>query len=217
MYLFPTLHGRPCGYVNLNELAKRVRAGCTRDDNPFIDPDRCHRILLEYHEASGIAYSYGGYLEKRSTLWEGVKYLRDNKTFLHLGVDFNVQAGTPVAINHKGVVELIDTDFPEKFGWGTRVIVKLTTHPLYVIYVHLDPQVSCRVGQVLMPNSYIGRVGVPPQNGGWFPHLHVQLVTTHAWRYYKNKLKILDGYGKEEELIALSKMFPDPLPYLRVW
>lgn len=206
--LFKTLRGAPCGYLNCDDLAKS-----TRNTDPALIGEK----INQYHEQAGIEWSYGGYHEVRDTLWANVPYLKKNGTFLHLGVDFNVPAGTPVMATRPGVVVLVDNDHPEEYGWGPRVVMRLKCKPaVYLIYAHLG-KVMCRAGQVLQSNKTIGHVGLPPHNGGWFPHLHVQVVTEDAWPFYSQRLPTLDGYGRVEHRITLARSFPDPLPYLKLW
>ncbi len=211
--LFPGFAAKPCGYVNLNDLAHRVH---TRR-NSFINPVRAQQLIDAFHQRVGWDWSYGGYLERRIKLWEGVPYLENADTFLHLGVDFNVPAGTAVTASESCVVVRVDDDTPDQFGWGNRVIVRLEHYPVYLIYAHLSPRISCRPGQSLIDRTIFAEVGDPSVNGGWFPHLHVQALTSDTWRYYEHRLNELDGYGALEEIESLAKQFPDPLPYLRIW
>ena len=205
--LFEALRGAPCGYLNCNDLAKS-----TRNSDPALVGEK----IGQYHQQAGIEWSYGGYHEVRDVLWANVPYLKKNETFLHLGVDFNVPAGTPVMATRPGVVVSVDDDH-EEYGWGPRVIMRLKCKPaVYLIYAHLE-RVTCRAGQVFQPNKIIAYVGRPPHNGGWFPHLHVQALTETTWQFYKPRLSELDGYGKAEDAAAWARKCPDPLPYLKVW
>lgn len=217
MSLFPQLIGQPCGYLNLNDLAQDVRRRRARDhDNPFIDPEEAAQEIARYHERAAIAWSYGGYLERRETVWEHVPYLEKRNTFLHLGVDFTVPAGTRVSLTRPGSVVQVDDDHPDAHGWGPRVIVLLKHCPVCLIYAHLG-RITCRKGDELSLNHIIGEVGTFPFNGGCFPHLHVQAMTYEAWKFYQPRLSELDGYGPVEDKAALARKFPDPLPYLRIW
>ena len=206
--LFETLKGTPCGYLNVNDLAKTTNNS---------DPALIGQKIEEYHRQAGLVWSYGGYHEERDTLWANVPYLKERGTFLHLGVDFNVPAGTPVMATRPGVVVRIDDDHPEEYGWGPRIIVRLKHNPpIYLIYAHLG-KIACRLGQSVTVKNIIAHVGAPPRNGGWFAHLHVQTAADEAWQFYEPRLKELDGYGKVEDRVVSARQFPDPLPYLRMW
>jgi murein DD-endopeptidase MepM/ murein hydrolase activator NlpD len=213
--LFPTLSGRPFGYLNVNELALRYIAAHGRsDENPLLDPAVSQQMIAQEHERLGIAFSYGGWLEDRRELWRH-SYLEKNKTFLHLGVDCNVAAGTPVAVN-AGRVIIVDSDYPENGGWGTRVIIR-SNEGIHMIYAHLDPTVKVKIADVLPTNTLIGVVGEAPHNGNWYPHVHLQAIRDDAFvEITRRGLSTLDGYGAAKDRHLLAKQFPDPLQFIRL-
>ncbi len=142
-------------------------------------------------------------MEDRSFLWRG-SYMEKDKKFIHLGVDFNVPAGTKIAAAFRAKVVKIDDDFPEEGGWGPRIIIKHATLPVYMIYAHLDPEIKCKVGDIINKGNIFARVGKPPYNGNWFPHCHIQSISK---KYFdelnkNNSWKELDGYGFEKEIIG---------------
>lgn len=218
MMLFPGLQGNRFGQVDLDALARRwfaaqgVRA---TDPNPLLDPGVCAAMIAAEHRRLGLDHSYGGWLEDRRALWRGT-YLDQAGTYLHLGVDVTVPVGTEVALDRPGTVWDVDSDVPEEGGWGTRVIIQLDQASECVVYAHLDPDVRCEPGQRLAAGTIFAKVGAPPANGGWFPHLHVQRVQgLHFGRLAKDGLRDLDGYGLPAEREALAKLFPDPLEMAR--
>lgn len=212
--LFFELARKTFGYVNLNVAAERwlSRQGIASDEtNPLLDPVVCGQMVDELHETLGIDYSFGGWLEDRRSLWRG-SYLDTKGTHVHLGVDFNVPAGTSVAAEQAGRVVRIDCDVPEEGGWGTRVIFRPAVGDEVLVYAHLDRAVGCRVGDALRPGDVFAKVGAAPFNGGWFSHLHVQCVQRDAFdRFERDGLKDMDGYGAADDLSALGRTFKDPL------
>lgn len=207
------------GYVSLEELSKQPTKVETEEDggNPFLVPHLAERIIQDHHNAMGWAWSYGGYGENRSKLWHGIKYMQERGTFLHLGVDFNVPAGTRVYMTRPATVVKIDSD-TERFGWGPRIVVRLKHQPLYLIFAHLDRNISCRQGSELKRNEMIGQVGRAPHNGDWFAHLHVQAMAEEKFRHLEAaSWDELDGYGKVEDRAKLLRAHPDPLRFVRVW
>jgi hypothetical protein len=217
--LFPHLAGKPCSYLNLNDVAHLVRAQA-RSGNPFLDPSDAKKHIQSMHKLMSVDWSYGGYLERRTTLWECVPYLERADTFLHLGVDCNVPEDTEVCTPAPCTVVHIDSDVPEEYGWGTRIIVRLANEPVYLLFAHLATTGRNRVGDVLGAECHLGIVGDPQHNGGWFPHLHVQAINSEWWNYlsqHKGSFKAMDGYGRFSEWDTLAQKYPDPLPYLRLW
>lgn len=157
--LFPELTGKWCE-INLNEHAKHTAL-------PLEDPHVCARWINHLHSLLGVDYSYGGYLEDRSVLWKN-HYMNE---YIHLGVDFNVPAKTPVHSPVTGVVREVWFDPDMHGGWGGRVIIERNN--ILYIFAHLDLQ-SVWVGDIIAQGDIISVVGTPETNGGWFPHLHVQ-------------------------------------------
>ena len=211
--IFPDLKNKTFGSVNLNLEAEKwfEQNFFSTKRNPLLDPHICQDFVDEVHKKHGLDFSYGGWMENRSTLWAR-SYLEKNKSFIHLGVDLNVPSGTRIALDFPGQVVLVDDDFPEEGGWGPRVIVKHGTLPVYVIYAHLDG-IDCKVGDDLKNNDVFAQVGMFPKNGNWFPHLHVQLVANEYYEMLvkENILSTLDGYAHEEEIEELAEKFPDPM------
>lgn len=216
--LFFELAKKEFGYVNLNSAAKRwflQNQISSNETNPLLDPIICNQMVEDLHEQLGIDYSFGGWLEDRAALWRG-SYLDQTASYLHLGVDFNVPAGTSVSAEHDAEVVRIDSDAPEEGGWGTRVILKPADGNEFLIYAHLDKKVDCRVGDRLHVGDTFASVGKAPFNGGWFSHLHVQCVDETFFQESLTKgLANLDGYGDITELPQMSRLFKDPLRF--VW
>jgi murein DD-endopeptidase MepM/ murein hydrolase activator NlpD len=149
----------------------------------------------ELHKTHECDFSYGGYLEDRKTLWKGHYHAEGHTT--HLGVDFNVPAYTEVCMPFNGQVVAIEKDPHQNGGWGTRVIFKV--NDLWVIFAHLR-DCSLRINKNVSMGESIGFIGTPDNNGGWFPHLHVQCM--------KNYDIGVDGYFQAVD--NLKELFPNP-------
>lgn len=214
--MFPHLPlDRVIGYINLNEQAVNWRSarGVSPDTNPLLDPRVSDEMVQAVHRAYGVLFTYGGWLEDRSVKLKGT-YLDASGNYVHLGIDVNVPAGTLVALDHIGEVVHISDDHPEEGGWGPRVIVRLLEKPVYLVYGHLD-YLICHVGDILTPNMIFAECGSSVRNGGWFPHVHVQVIP--AYRYEKlalNDFRDLDGYGHPSDIDRLARENPDPLQYV---
>jgi murein DD-endopeptidase MepM/ murein hydrolase activator NlpD len=215
--IFPELKNKKFGYINLNFEAKEWIAsqGISFDTNPLLEPVICQRMVSEVQEKFGVDFSYGGWMEDRGFLWHG-SYLDKLKNYVHLGIDINVPSGTKIATDFDAEVVRIDDDYPEDGGWGPRVILKHTSKPIYLIFAHLDREISCKVGDQLKNGSIFAKVGKAPFNGNWFPHLHLQVISEEYFNQLeKNNLwGKLDGYGLSEEIKENSLRFPDPMQYV---
>lgn len=228
--IFPHIPGPAGPDVNLDNTARGWRQRYPElfegGQNPlFTDPDVCQQMVHDLHRRLGVLWSYGGWMEDRSTLWAG-SYLEQEKKFIHLGVDLNVPAGTEVATDKAAQVLRIDTDEDRDGGWGTRVIVQHgDKDPYLLMYAHLAQDVRCAVGTALAAGEVFAKVGTPEENGQWYPHLHIQAVCAR-WFYEllqsDKNLATLDGYCSigsfrdEDRRQAIERRFPNPLQFVEV-
>lgn len=212
--LFPELAGKRFGYLNLNEESRRWLTRNkikSKDPNPLLDPAVSDRMVREAHQVLDLDWSYGGWMEDRSDKLRGA-YVEATGNFLHLGVDFNVPAGTKVASDDLRLVLRVIPDVPEPGGWGTRVILKSFVKDEVIVYGHLAPNVRCHEGQTVDLNEVFATVGDSAQNGGWFPHLHVQCIEGPYYRAQLNEGELeFDGYGHPNDRMRLAKIFGDPM------
>ncbi len=212
--LFPELSQKRCAQINLDAEAQlwfaEQRSG---EGNPLLDPSVCRLFIDACHRKYAIDFSFGGWMESRKSLWHG-SYLDDDERYIHLGVDYNVPEGTGISIHHTSTVIRIDNDFPETHGWGNRIIVHDEQRDVMLVFAHLDVPTGVHVGDILSPGTIFAHVGTTSQNGGWFPHLHVQIICADFYRHLlRNDLRDLDGYGHEKDLETLKINFPNPLMY----
>src|SRR5438105_1028701 len=120
---FPTFNHRPHAMLSLNEEAIRWREAhpsilAKYEKNPlYTSPEICQQMIDEMHERLKVMWSYGGWQENRSTLWKD-SYMEKEQRFTHLGVDFNVPAGTEVMAPRR--MEIVWQDAGDDFdgGWG---------------------------------------------------------------------------------------------------
>jgi murein DD-endopeptidase MepM/ murein hydrolase activator NlpD len=204
--LFPQLADKRWAAIDLNARAKIDFPGMSRkfEDNPLNDPEECAKWLDQIHKQLDVDFSYGGWMEDRSHLWRG-HYQEQDGTFVHLGVDYNVPAGTEVYAPHRMTVHQLWIDQDQHGGWGGWVLVKDESANLYVIFGHLDPAQLPQAGVKLQVGDGVGVIGRADVNGGWYPHLHIQCVEgslpldTHG----------IDGYAKQA-IPELMSRYPDP-------
>lgn len=166
-------------------------------------------MVDESHRLLNTEFSYGGYLEDRSTLWQD-SYLAKEGRFTHLGVDFNVPAGTPVAMCLNVQVIRVDDDTPEVGGWGMRVMAKVSHDDIVLIFAHLASKVLCKVGEVFRRGDVFATIGAPHENGGWYSHLHVQALSVERYREFEKHPQGLDGYAHAGEP-DLEHKYPNPM------
>ena len=99
---------------------------------------------------------------------------------VHLGIDLFVEPGSPVCAPLDGTVHLLANNAaPQDYG----PLVVLRHEPedgvaFFTLYGHLsqDTLPALRVGQRVAAGQAFARVGAPPTNGDWAPHVHVQVI-----------------------------------------
>jgi len=128
---------------------------------------------------------------------------------LHLGVDLFQPAGAPVFAPLAGTVHsTADNDRP--LDYGPTLILQHTPDgcpPFFTLYGHLSRASldGVETGQPVERNQQIGALGDAGENGGWAPHLHLQII-----------LDLLDrrgdfpGVGTVSERAIWLSLCPDP-------
>lgn len=171
--------------------------------NPLLDPTYCATWVQSVAQAKSVDYTWGGYMEDRSTLWRG--HYMGKGFHTHYGIDLNVPAGTPVCcpVDYRIIEVFMDAD--QNGGWGERVIVE--TPRGYVVFAHLTfaPR-DFVLGQWMDRGTCLGTVAPSKSNGGWYPHLHLQGLSSPHHGF--------DGYGRPSR--AAMARHPNPLDLLRV-
>jgi len=193
--------------INLNSYA--VRKGDAGRKSDFLNPRLTHLFLDKIARKYRVETTLGGYFEDRRHLWRG-SYLNPESA-VHLAIDVNLPAGTPVACRYPSTLEKVIRDPDQDGGWGTVAVFRLEK-PLgdmtHFLYAHLDPAVTVSPGQRVRPGQTVGHIGRPDVNGGWYEHLHVQGLSRQAWERTKGDIRLFDGYGTDSA--AMRQDFPDP-------
>ena len=125
----------------------------------------------------------GGYGEARilyeSPAFQGQTHL-DERRSIHLGVDLTLPAGTEVHAPFDGVVHAFE-DASKAFDYGPVVILRHNAggEPLFSLYGHLSRESlsGLRIGQQIAKGQPFAKLGTTAENGGWWPHVHFQLIT----------------------------------------
>jgi 4-aminobutyrate aminotransferase-like enzyme/Ser/Thr protein kinase RdoA (MazF antagonist) len=140
--------------------------------------------------------------------------LEERRT-VHLGIDLFVEPGSVVKAPLAGEVHLV-ADNQAPGDYGPLVILRHAMSDrtvFFTLYGHLDesrPEGLVR-GRRVARGQTIGRVGTPPGNGDWPPHLHLQLI-----------LDLLDmdadfpGVAKASQREVWKAFSPDPNVLLRI-
>jgi murein DD-endopeptidase MepM/ murein hydrolase activator NlpD len=197
--LFPDLAPNRWCRINFSEQFEKL---ATSPDlpNPALDPEWCGEQLGMLHAYHNVDHSFGGYLEDRSKLWSG-HYHKPGEV-IHLGIDYNVPVRSLVHLPADGQLVAAELDPDQNGGWGGRSIFKIGD--AWVIFAHMY-RLHGLVGQYWGKGEPIGLVAPAEKNGGWYPHLHVQVMTKYD--------RSADGYGPMYD--GIEKDFPDPEEFFK--
>jgi 4-aminobutyrate aminotransferase-like enzyme/Ser/Thr protein kinase RdoA (MazF antagonist) len=116
----------------------------------------------------------------------------------HMAVDLFAPAGTPVYAPLDGVVERRENR--DRAGDYGGLLVLRHDGPFWTLYGHLDPDTLAE-GEVSAGDE-IARLGAREVNGGWEPHLHLQL--------FADLVSDLPGVALSEEADVWRSICPDP-------
>jgi hypothetical protein len=189
--LFPTLKDRRWGYVNFGEESRSSWARGVSG----------HRAAM-VHSRLGIEFSFGGYMEDRSSI---ISYQKPGETW-HLGIDYTVPAGTPVHLPVDAELHSFVVDTDQDGGWGGKAIFK--TAKSLLIFGHLDGAGfitgAHKLGLRHKAGDFIATIADFDKNGGWIPHLHLQAVADR----WASSAASVDGYSGLYD--GIDKDFPRP-------
>jgi 4-aminobutyrate aminotransferase-like enzyme/Ser/Thr protein kinase RdoA (MazF antagonist) len=158
-------------------LAKDAPLTAFADDAP--GSWRWMQTQMALHDAE---VAIGRYDEDRSC-YEGDQFVTDapESRSVHIGIDLFIDEDTPVRAMLPGVVEtVVDNDMP--YDYGPTVILRHEAGeagPFWVLYGHLSRRTltTVRPGDAVHAGQVVGFIGDHTVNGGWAPHVHIQIIT----------------------------------------
>ena len=153
------------------------------DVNDNAEPRLTERIFGEMTRA-GVEVSVGRYDEPRllyvSPAFTGVSPTDEHRT-IHIGLDLFAPTGTPVFAPLSGTVHAF-ADNASHLDYGPVIILRHETDDgteFFTLYGHLSREslAGLEVGRAVGAGERIATFGDPSVNGGWTPHLHLQIIT----------------------------------------
>jgi hypothetical protein len=159
-------------------------------------------------EMIGYTWGLSSYLEERELLLHDCPQMVREKRFYHLGLDVIVPAGTVLHAPLPGTVH--ESGYEAGRGnYGGYVILHhdhLPCEPFYSVYGHLKTSSLPNKGCIIEQGEQFARTGEFDENGGWFYHTHIQILTQSGMDAgMKSK-----GYCSEELLKDIPHLCPSP-------
>lgn len=160
----------------------------------------------------------GGYDEDRALYDSDVFAAQspdDEPRTVHLALDIWAPSGTEVhAPLHGRVHSFQDNDNLKDYG-PTIILEHMVTPDLvfWTLYGHLSRDIldDLYVGKDFAAGDVIATLGEPDENGGWAPHLHVQVILDIG-----DKIGDFPGVFRRRDRDYGRLLCPDPRPLLGI-
>ena len=161
----------------------------------------------------GFAHDVGRYNERRPAMYDATNsiavagFADAHKREIHVGVDIGGAVNTPVHAFCDGVVHCCGYN-SAKGDYGNVIVTEQTLagRRVWALYGHLSAQsiVGRAAGQAVKGGEVLGWLGAPHENGGWPPHVHLQLSLTEPATHD------LPGVVSAQSHAQALVDFPDP-------
>ena len=129
-------------------------------------------------------YGFGKWGEIRdiyaNELFDSIEENSNEKRNIHMGVDVFCQSGEDIFTPLDARIR-IKANNENELDYGPMLILEHNNNNggvFYTLYGHLSLQSIANIeeGQIVKAGQKIAKVGAPPENGNWPPHLHFQLI-----------------------------------------
>lgn len=167
--------------------------------------------FIENHlEKNKAKVAFGGYLEtrnlyKRSTVFKNTNTEERN---IHIGLDLWIKAGTNVLAALDGKIHSFENN-TALGDYGPTLILEhnFENSIFYTLYGHLslDSLTDKIVGTKVNKGETIAKLGAPPINGDYAPHLHFQII-----KDMQGKKGDYPGVCSKSELAFYLENCPNP-------
>ncbi|XSS65531.1 aminotransferase class III-fold pyridoxal phosphate-dependent enzyme [Pseudomonas sp. B11] len=136
------------------------------------------------------------------------RFIEGQRRIIHLGVDLIMPAGTPLYTPVAGVVRSVEVEH-EPLGYGGLIMLEHSPPdcpPFLTLWGHLAHEALARLkpGDRLEAGALVGHMGADTENGGWLPHLHLQMSTDTQLQASE-----FIGVGERAYLEVWADLFPD--------
>jgi 4-aminobutyrate aminotransferase-like enzyme/Ser/Thr protein kinase RdoA (MazF antagonist) len=171
--------------------------------------------IREQRNACGATLSLGKYREDRVVYRSEAFDNGHERRSVHMAIDLFAAAKEPVFAPFDGLVKAVEFRGAELDYGGVALLEHRTGSgtPFWLLVGHLGRRSvdELHAGKTIQRGEPIGRVGPPEENGGWPPHIHVQLFTTLLGRTTD-----LPGVVRPSEVDVWESICPNPNLVLRV-
>ncbi len=152
----------------------------------------------------------GGYGEVRNLYTQSKHFTLTNEEprNIHLGIDLWAKALTPIFAPLDGKIHSQQFN-NNHLDYGATIITEhsLEGEKFYILFGHLSlASLKLKdIGELFKAGDKIGELGIPDENGGWPPHLHLQIIKNLG-----NWIGDYPGVAKKSEAIFYLNNSPNP-------
>ena len=152
-------------------------------------------------------WGIGEYLEERKNILRGSINIINEKRIYHLGLDIIVPYNSVVFCPLDGYVHKLGKE-TQKGNYGGYLVLKhqVNNQTFYSLYGHLKTPHKVQLGEKILAGQELALIGKESDSGGWFCHLHLQIITQKAMKEGYSEW----GYISKELLSKAKEYFPDP-------
>ncbi len=208
----------PSGANDVHVHDFSVTSGTIGSIDDWRDQGRFSKLVDDELAASRSRVGIGRYDEVRAIYTTDLFRIEGNDgpewRTVHIGIDVGAPPGTAIHAPLAGTVHSFrDNNAPGDYG-PTIVLEHAATseRPVFwTLYGHLNRASIERiaVGQAVAAGDIIGWLGDVTENGGWWPHVHVQVMCDMF-----DKAGDFQGVVRPVERTVMLSVCPDPSPML---
>lgn len=160
----------------------------------------------------GKIWAVSGYLENRASLLKDCPQMVNKQRFFHLGLDITAPLGTQL---HAPLnCEVVGSEYEQGNGnYGGLVVLKCQENEtvFYLLFGHLNTDKLPEINTKFNAGEVFAELGDFSQNGNWFYHTHLQVLTEKAFAQgWINK-----GYCAAADIPEIDNFCPNPYYLLR--
>jgi 4-aminobutyrate aminotransferase-like enzyme/Ser/Thr protein kinase RdoA (MazF antagonist) len=174
------LRSEPCVILDLSVGSPLASGNFLENTEPFLTP-RIAAVMLGAGSRIGVGkYDEARLLYTAPYFATGPGPAEEWRT-IHIGLDLFSGAGTPVHAPLAGTVHAFADNLAYQ-DYGPVIILRHSTDEgvsFFTLYGHLSRESleGLFVGQPIARGERFATLGAPDVNGGWTPHLHLQIIT----------------------------------------
>lgn len=159
-------------------------------------------------------WGLAGYLENREYLLRFCPQMVAERRFYHLGLDIIAPLGTLLCAPLDAAVAHTGYEAGDGNYGGYVLLLHESPHfeSFYSFYGHLKRTELPEKGRLLRAGEAFGRIGDFHENGNWFHHTHLQILTRRGL----DEGYLLKGYCTAEDLRRITDLCPSPLPLFTI-